>query len=55
MQGHTRINNITMAVSQCPRFTHNPKRSHELLALKQTGQYKKMHAKTRADITAFKR
>jgi hypothetical protein len=30
-QGHTRI-------SQCARFTHNPKRSHGL-ALEQIGQY----------------
>jgi hypothetical protein len=29
-----------MAVSQCARFTHNPKRSHEL-ALEQIGQYLK--------------
>jgi hypothetical protein len=36
LQGHTRIN-ITMAVSQCACFTHNPKRSHEL-ALEQIGQ-----------------
>jgi hypothetical protein len=39
LQGHTRIN-ITMAVSQCARFTHNRKRSHEL-ALEQIGQFLK--------------
>jgi hypothetical protein len=39
LQGHTPIN-ITMAVSPCARFTHNPKCSHEL-ALEQIGQYLK--------------
>ena len=29
---------IAFAVHQCARFTHNPKRSHEI-ALKQIGQY----------------
>ena len=39
LQGHSRPD-ITMAVSQCSRFTHNPKRSHEL-ALVRIGQYLK--------------
>ena len=32
LQGHTRPD-ITMAVSQCARFVHSPKRSHELALL----------------------
>ena len=39
LQGHTRVD-ITMAVSQCARFTHDPKRSHEK-ALERIGQYLK--------------
>ena len=39
LQGHSRPD-ITHAVSQCARFTHNPKRSHEV-ALERIGQYLK--------------
>ena len=39
LQGHSRPD-ITYAVSQCARFTHSPKRSHEQ-ALERIGQYLK--------------
>ena len=39
LQGHSRPD-ITYAVSQCARFTHSPKRSHER-ALERIGQYLK--------------
>jgi hypothetical protein len=39
LQGHSRPD-ITFAVSQCSRYTHNPKRSHER-ALERVGQYLK--------------
>ena len=39
LQGHSRPD-ITYAVSQCSRYTHNPKRSHEI-ALERIGQYLK--------------
>ena len=39
LQGHSRPD-ITYAVSQCSRYTHNPKRSHEI-ALEHIGQYLK--------------
>ena len=39
LQGHSRPD-ITYAVSQCTRYTHNPKRSHEV-ALERVGQYLK--------------
>ena len=39
LQGHSRPD-ITHTVSQCARFTHNPKRSHEI-ALERVGQYLK--------------
>mmetsp|Transcript_1356 Transcript_1356/g.1519 ORF Transcript_1356/g.1519 Transcript_1356/m.1519 type:complete len:131 (+) Transcript_1356:163-555(+) len=39
LQGHSRAD-ITMATSQCARYVHNPKRSHEL-ALIQIGRYLK--------------
>ena len=38
-QGHSRPD-ITYAVSQCARFTHSPKKSHEI-ALERIGQYLK--------------
>jgi hypothetical protein len=47
LQGHSRPD-ITTAVSQCARFTHNPKRSHEK-ALIRIGQYLK-HTRTRGLI-----
>jgi hypothetical protein len=47
LQGHSRPD-ITTAVSQCARFTHNPKRSHEK-ALIWIGQYIK-HTRTRGLI-----
>ena len=39
LQGHSRPD-ITYAVSQCSRYTHNPRRSHEI-ALEHIGQYLK--------------
>jgi hypothetical protein len=39
LQGHSRPD-ITMAVSQCSRFTHAPKLQHEK-ALERIGQYLK--------------
>jgi len=39
LQGHSRPD-ITYAVSQCARFTHSPRRSHEI-ALERIGQYLK--------------
>ena len=39
LQGHSRPD-ITMATSQCARYVHNPKRSHEL-ALIQISRYLK--------------
>jgi hypothetical protein len=39
LQGHSRPD-ITFAVSQCSRYTHSPKRSHEK-ALERVGQYLK--------------
>jgi hypothetical protein len=39
LQGHSRPD-ITFAVSQCARYTHSPKRSHEK-ALERVGQYLK--------------
>ena len=39
LQGHSRPD-LTYAVSQCARFTHSPKRSHEV-ALERIGQYLK--------------
>jgi hypothetical protein len=39
LQGHSRPD-ITFAVSQCARWTHNPKRSHEA-ALERIGRYLK--------------
>jgi hypothetical protein len=47
LQGHSRLD-ITTAVSQCARFTHDPKRSHEK-ALIRIGQYLK-HTRTRGLI-----
>jgi len=49
LQGHSRPD-ITMAVSQCARFVHSPKLSHEN-ALKQIGQYLK---KTEGEGLIFK-
>jgi hypothetical protein len=39
LQGHSRPD-ITFAVSQCARYTHSPRRSHEI-ALERIGQYLK--------------
>ena len=39
LQGHSRPD-ITYAVSQCARFVHSPRRSHEI-ALEHIGQYLK--------------
>jgi hypothetical protein len=42
LQGHSRPD-ITYAVSQCARFSHSPRRSHEI-ALERIGQYLKFTA-----------